>query len=138
MATLATAPGTYREAPDADAFLPRSVWRAPLVPAALAVTAGIVLDRYAPLPLLAGLAAAAVFLAAWCCTRAGGGTGLPLVYLALAGAAFGAAYHHYRRTWHPTTSPASPPRNRTPSRFAASSTRSRFAPRPRRPTRCAP
>jgi hypothetical protein len=32
-----------------------SIWRAPLVPAALAYTAGIVLDRYAVVPFAASL-----------------------------------------------------------------------------------
>jgi competence protein ComEC len=97
MATAPAAPGKYRDAPAADAFLPQSIWRAPLVPAALAITAGIVLDRYAAPPLLISVAAAAGGLAAWLCTAAGSRTGLPLVYLALAGIAFGAGYHHYRR-----------------------------------------
>jgi competence protein ComEC len=78
-----------------------SVWNAPLVPAALAVTAGVVLDRYAAVPPVASLLAAAVALVAWACARAGPRAGLPLVYLALAGAAFGAAYHHYRRDVYP-------------------------------------
>ncbi|HTU18232.1 MAG TPA: DNA internalization-related competence protein ComEC/Rec2 [Gemmataceae bacterium] len=80
-----------------DSLLPRSIWRSPLVPAALALTAGILLDRHLSLPLPVSLIAAAVCLAAWFCARASAHHGLPLVYLALAGAAFGAAYHHYRR-----------------------------------------
>lgn len=80
-----------------DARLPRSIWRSPLVPAALALTAGIWLDRQLSLPLLVSLIAAVASLAAWFCARASPHHGLPLVYLALADAAFGAAYHHYRR-----------------------------------------
>jgi hypothetical protein len=83
--------------PKLDARLPGSIWYAPLVPAALALTAGILLDRHLALPLPVSLIAAAVCLAAWFCARASPHRGLPLVYLALAGAAFGAAYHHYRR-----------------------------------------
>lgn len=83
--------------PALDALLPRSIWRSPLVPAALALTAGILLDRQLSLPLPGSLIAAAVCLVAWFCARASSYQGLPLVYLALAGAAFGAAYHHYRR-----------------------------------------
>ncbi|MHB1422961.1 MAG: DNA internalization-related competence protein ComEC/Rec2 [Gemmataceae bacterium] len=83
--------------PALDALLPRSVWRSPLVPAALALTAGILLDRRLSLPLPVSLGAAAVCLAAWFCARGSPHHGLPLVYLALAGTAFGAAYHHYRR-----------------------------------------
>jgi hypothetical protein len=78
-----------------------TVWRAPLVPAALAFTAGVVLDRYARVPLAASLLAAAAGLAAWACTRGGARPALPLLYLALAGAAFAAAYHHYRRDVYP-------------------------------------
>jgi competence protein ComEC len=47
------------------------------------------------------LVAAAVCLAAWLCTSLGGRGGLPLVYLALAGVAFGAGYHHFRRDLGP-------------------------------------
>jgi len=81
-----------------DARLPRSIWRSPLVPAALALSGGILLDRQLSLPLPVSLLAAATCLAAWFCARASSHAGLPLVYLALAGAAFGAGYHHYRRT----------------------------------------
>jgi competence protein ComEC len=80
-----------------DALLPHSIWRAPLVPAALALSAGILLDRHFSLPLPGSLIAAAVCLAAWFCSRTSSNVGLPLIYLALAGTAFGAAYHHYRR-----------------------------------------
>jgi competence protein ComEC len=83
--------------PVLDARLPRSIWRSPLVPAALALSGGILLDRQLSLPLPVSLIAAAVCLAAWFCARASLHSGLPLVYLALAGAAFGSAYHHYRR-----------------------------------------
>jgi competence protein ComEC len=97
MATAATAPGDYRDAPAADAFLPRSIWRAPLVPVALVLTAGIVLDRYFTPPPAVSLIAAGVCVAAWFCTSLGKPSRLPLVYLGLAGVAFGAAYHHFRR-----------------------------------------
>jgi hypothetical protein len=83
--------------PVLDARLPRSIWRSPLVPAALVLSGGILLDRQLSLPLPGSLIAAAVCLAAWFCARASPHPGLPLIYLALAGAAFGAAYHHYRR-----------------------------------------
>jgi competence protein ComEC len=96
MATAAQT-GNHRPATEAEAFLPRSIWRAPLVWAALVLTAGIVLDRNAPVPLAFSLTAAAVFLIAWVCTSVGGRRGLPLLYLALSGAAFGAAYHHSRQ-----------------------------------------
>jgi len=92
-ANLSAAPTQSR----LDALLPRSIWRAPLVPAALALSAGILLDRQLSLPLPGSLIAAAVCLAAWFCARTSSHPGLPLIYLALAGAAFGAAYHHFRR-----------------------------------------
>jgi competence protein ComEC len=101
MATAATNSGDYRPAPDADALLPRSIWRAPLVPVALLVTAGIVLDRYFSVPLVFSLIAAGVCLAAWLCTSFASSNRLPLVYLALAGVAFGAGYHHFRRDLGP-------------------------------------
>jgi competence protein ComEC len=83
--------------PTRDALLPKSVWRSPLTAAALALTAGIFLDRRLSPPMTVSLIASAVCLAAWFCARASSHRGLPLLYLALAGAAFGAAYHHYRR-----------------------------------------
>ncbi len=92
-----TNPSTASAPPLLDSQLPRSIWRSPLVPAALALTAGILLDRHLSLSLPLTLLAAAICLAAWFCVRASPHPGLPLVYLALAGAAFGAAYHHYRR-----------------------------------------
>jgi len=80
-----------------DSLLPRSIWHAPLVPAALAVTTGILLDRHTSLPISLSLIVSVLALVAWFCTRASPHWGLPLVYLTLAGVAFGAAYHHYRR-----------------------------------------
>ncbi len=90
-------PSAAATRPALDALLPQSIWRAPLMPAALVLTAGIVLDRYVSLPLPVSLTVAAFGLLAWLCTRGSRHAGLPLVYLALAGAAFGAAYHYYRR-----------------------------------------
>src|SRR5438132_6982955 len=71
-----------------------SVWRSPLVGAALALTAGIVLDRYLGIPLPFSLLAALVGLVAWWIMRSAA-PGLPLLYLALSGAAVGAAYHRW-------------------------------------------
>jgi competence protein ComEC len=71
------------------------------VAAALAVTVGVILDRYAFIPLVVSLLTASIALVAWLFTGFGQRTGLPLVYLALAGAALGAAYHHYRRDVYP-------------------------------------
>jgi competence protein ComEC len=90
---------TTAPSPSAPAF--ESIWRAPLVPAALAVTSGVVLDRYASVPIAISILAALVAVAAWFCCRAGSPAGLSVVYLALAGVAFGAAYHHFRRDIYP-------------------------------------
>ena len=78
-------------------FFTDRIWRAPLVPVALALSAGMLLDRHASPPLAGSLFAAVVALAAWGAAWTGRSPGLPLVYLALAVAALGAAYHHYRR-----------------------------------------
>jgi competence protein ComEC len=77
--------------------MPAGIWHAPLVWAALATTAGIVADRLTGVPLGLSIALAVSALLAWLCCSAGKRRGLPLVYLALAGVAFGAFYHHYRR-----------------------------------------
>jgi competence protein ComEC len=84
-----------------SAAAPESIWRAPLVPAALAVSAGVVLDRYAAVPLPISLLVALTAVVAVMFSGVGRRVGLPLVYLALAGTAFGAAYHHYRRDVYP-------------------------------------
>lgn len=100
MSTAPSTSGVPAAAPSSsilDSRLPRSIWRSPLVPAALALTAGILLDRRFSLPMPVSFSAAAVCLIAWFCVRDSVQAGLPLVYLALAGVAFGAAYHHYRR-----------------------------------------
>jgi competence protein ComEC len=77
--------------------LPRSIWRAPMVPAALVVTAGVLIDRYFRIPLKVSLAAGAAALLAYLATQFKKTNRLGLVYLGLAGAAFGMAYHNYRR-----------------------------------------
>lgn len=74
-----------------------SVWRAPLLPVAVLVTTGMVLDRRAAVPLGVSLTVTAAALFAWAVARLGKRTGLPLAYLAVAVGAFGAAYHHARR-----------------------------------------
>lgn len=94
---MSSRPAAKPAQPILDALLPRSIWRSPLVPAALALSGGILLDRQLSLPVLGSLIAAMVCLVAWFCARSSPNPGLPLTYLALAGAAFGAAYHHYRR-----------------------------------------
>jgi competence protein ComEC len=76
-----------------EATAGESVWRAPLLGPALAVTAGIVLDRHTALPLvLVGLAGTAC-LAAFLVLRFTRHERLALVYLHLLLAAVGAAAH---------------------------------------------
>jgi competence protein ComEC len=65
------------------------------------VTAGIVADRYAALPLFASMLVAGVSLAAWFATRQSRHAGLPLIYLGLTGMALGSAYHHLYREGYP-------------------------------------
>jgi competence protein ComEC len=104
---MATAPLSLSRSPPAvpvvETLPPiQRIWRAPLVPVALAVTFGIVLDRYVSVPLPVSLLMAAGALLAWVVTRKERQPGLPLLYLALAEAALGAAYHHgYREVYPP-------------------------------------
>lgn len=77
----------------APPLLADSVWRAPLVPVALAATAGIILDRYLGLPLPVCLVAAFVCLVAWAITRHSKPI-LALFYLMGAVLALASAYHH--------------------------------------------
>jgi competence protein ComEC len=78
-----------------------TLWQAPLVPVALAVTTGIVADRYITLPLPLSLIVLSASLALWCLTLRTSHAGLPLIYLAIGSMAAGAAYHHWWRHWYP-------------------------------------
>ena len=80
-----------------------NVWRAPLFPLSLAATLGIVLDRYGGIPLSASLLSALTGLAAWLLLRQTHQGNLPLVYIGLATAAMGAAYHHWYREIYPAS-----------------------------------
>jgi len=82
-------------------ILAESFWRAPLVPAALVVTAGIVADRYYSISLSFSLGMGVLCIIAWGIAGLGRNKGLPLVYLVLAGFAFGAALHHYHHDVFP-------------------------------------
>jgi competence protein ComEC len=88
---------TSRPVPLARADPFPTLWRAPLVPIALAVTAGIVLDRYlSPAPawfLFLGLAV----LASWLLAAARGKPLAALVFFWAAVGILAAAYHHVRR-----------------------------------------
>jgi competence protein ComEC len=70
------------------------IWQAPLVPIALAVTAGIVADRSVAVPLPIGLVAIGACLVAWAASTFGPRHGLALLYLWGAALALGAAWHH--------------------------------------------
>jgi competence protein ComEC len=70
------------------------VWQAPLVPIALALTAGIVLDRYTQPRITLSLALAAASLLAWLVHRS---ERSHIAYLGLVIAALGSAYHHVCR-----------------------------------------
>lgn len=82
--------------------LPRQlpVWEAPLVAVAVAMTIGIIVDRYSMVPLPASLGAALVCALAWFIfantNRAALG-GLALCYLWGSVACCAAAYHHWHR-----------------------------------------
>jgi competence protein ComEC len=99
MATAIPTPPTSTQARAGPAWLGDrgDPWQAPLAPAALAVTAGIVAARYGGIPLALSLLLGAVGLVAWRLTSRGPRPGLALVYLAVSAAGFGAAYHHWRR-----------------------------------------
>src|SRR5437879_5812597 len=93
---MARRPGSAELIAEGDP-LRESIWRSPLVFAALSVTAGIVLDRLGKVPFILSLLAGAGFIAAFVVARVGGHVRLAPVYLALAGVSLGAAYHHFRR-----------------------------------------
>jgi competence protein ComEC len=63
----------------------------------LALTGGIILDRFTTIPLALGLVLAVAGLIAWAINRRGGPTGLAKVYLGLALVGFGAAYAQVRQ-----------------------------------------
>lgn len=78
-----------------------AIWRAPLVPAAFALTAGIIADRYFRLPLGFTLLIALLGLVAWLFARRASSPATPLTYLAISLAMLGAAYHHIQREVYP-------------------------------------
>jgi competence protein ComEC len=77
--------------------LAESIWQAPLVPVALAFTAGVAVDRLAKPPFAFLLLAGLTSLLAFAIFRIRRPERLGLVYLALAGVALAAAYHHFRQ-----------------------------------------
>jgi competence protein ComEC len=78
-----------------------SCWRVPLLWVALAVTSGIVLDRYLSLPLPLTLSATGLALIVGIMLLAIHRERAALIALLLTAAAVAAAYHHYRHDWYP-------------------------------------
>jgi competence protein ComEC len=74
-----------------------SIWQSPLVPLALAGTAGIVLDHYFKIPLHLSLLAGLAALACWMTATLRRKAALALFYLAAGITVLGAVYHHYWR-----------------------------------------
>jgi competence protein ComEC len=85
-------------------FAPRpieNVWRAPLVPLAIAGTIGIVVDRSAPVPMLFSFLVIIASMAAWIGSRLGKQQILGAAYLWLGTAGLGALYHHVHQQVFP-------------------------------------
>jgi competence protein ComEC len=91
-------PTVSRSKRTADSLSADSLWQAPLLPLALALTTGIVLDRSASIPLPVSLVAAVAAMLAWALASFGGKDRLAVVYVAIGAAAFGAGYHHRYRS----------------------------------------
>src|SRR5262245_31462354 len=81
--------------PTAPPQLP--VWSAPLVPIALAATAGIVLDRYCLVPLAVSFGITVACILAWLIFSNTSRRTLAVVYLWSCFIGFGAAWHHWHR-----------------------------------------
>src|SRR5262245_8292612 len=83
-----------------DARPPEPAWRefarAPLVPVALAATAGLVTDRYGDVPFAAGWLVGLVGVATWLVSRSRGAASAG-VWLWVAAAGLAAAHHHAHR-----------------------------------------
>src|ERR1700693_3537812 len=93
MTSVAAPPAVV--APTRSTTVGLHVWQAPLVPIAIAVTAGVVLDRAFDVPFAVSVIAAGAFLLAFVVNRAR--PLLALLYLWAGCAALGCAYHHLRR-----------------------------------------
>src|SRR5438876_7364427 len=86
--------------PSQSGLFPRladCIWRAPLVPVALCLTLGILLDRRFSIPLYFSYGAALACVLAWMINLRSAAPGVPLLYLWAGCAALGAAYHHTAR-----------------------------------------
>ncbi len=73
------------------------IWSAPLVPVALAMTAGIIADRFWIIPLPASLAFALAAIIAWRLLANSSKKHLALIYLCASVVGLGSAYHHWHR-----------------------------------------
>jgi competence protein ComEC len=93
----AAAPATPPTSAAPETVWTDGLWRSPLVPVALAVTIGIILDRYFSISFLTGVLVIVVALLAWAMAHGARSPSLLLPCLLLALAAFGAAYHHWYR-----------------------------------------
>jgi competence protein ComEC len=89
--------GTDAPSPARPPDVGLAVWQAPLVPIALAVSLGIVADRYLAIDLTVSLIGGLAMLLAFVCHGARRHRGLALVYLWAGCAALGCAYHHWHR-----------------------------------------
>jgi competence protein ComEC len=76
---------------------PMPIWSAPLVPVALASTAGILVDRYLIVPLLASACVGVACFLAWLFLANTSNPIRALAFLLISVAALGATYHHWRR-----------------------------------------
>src|SRR4051812_19053155 len=93
---MSTAPDTSAPAPPPPEPAWKEFARAPLVPLALAVTAGLIADRYGSISANGGLLASGAALLAWVVARARSSASAAL-WLWVAAAALAAAYHHAHR-----------------------------------------
>jgi hypothetical protein len=100
MATATATRALSSTLPAADDPAGGGVWRAPLVPVALTATAGILLGRYAGVPLPLCLAVAVAGLVGWFGTRHRPAP-LPLACLGVAVLALGAGWYEYRHEVYP-------------------------------------
>jgi competence protein ComEC len=73
------------------------IWQAPLVPLALAATAGIVLDRFLSIPLSTSLTCVVACVVAWGFSQRTAAKELAVIWLWLAFVAGGTAYHQWWR-----------------------------------------
>src|SRR5207302_10896388 len=73
------------------------IWRAPLVPVALALTGGVLLDRYLSIPWLLSFGAALAAIVAWTANLRRPKHELGFVYLWAACVGLGAAHHQMAR-----------------------------------------